>query len=425
MRALNYPKFISIESFYKPNFLLVADALRWICKRYCDEQEVKFELETEQDRVIFIKSAVIFIYQQTGLKLNPKKLYQADVEAIDELLKAVEPLYKAKKLNNISEGKRDDDQQQQNIQFKQIRTTLEQKLSDLGQYHTMVNDITDNAARLYDLLSQETENKVSQQQQQQAEQRTVALARQVDIDEVENHVKHALSLLQQELKQTLKDMENIEKDELAVTSKIEKKKSELDRLQTRLAQLQTVRSVMINFTMNNDNFEKNENQFFRPAYMDEYETAEEELRRIYSQYVLKYRNLHYCKQLLERDKRQQSKSLSLMEDEFEEVEEQQEQTVTPKAATKIDADLLRLEKGTYYYIAMLLLFTKIYMSCKLQTNIPCRRQAEHVWFYSSRYIENSVNTNDSDDDLILTEANPNAEDNNRQKTRRLRVIGDK
>ncbi|KRZ62582.1 Clusterin-associated protein 1 -like protein [Trichinella nativa] len=404
MRALNYPKFISIESFYKPNFLLVADALRWICKRYCDEQEVKFELETEQDRVIFIKSAVIFIYQQTGLKLNPKKLYQADVEAIDELLKAVEPLYKAKKLNNISEGKRDDDQQQQNIQFKQIRTTLEQKLSDLGQYHTMVNDITDNAARLYDLLSQETENKVSQQQQQQqAEQRTVALARQVDIDEVESHVKHALSLLQQELKQTLKDMENIEKDELAVTSKIEKKKSELDRLQTRLAQLQTV----------------------RPAYMDEYETAEEELRRIYSQYVLKYRNLHYCKQLLERDKHQQSKSLSLMEDEFEEVEEQQEQTVTPKAATKIDADLLRLEKGTYYYIAMLLLFTKIYMSCKLQTNIPCRRQAEHVWFYSSRYIENSVNTNDSDDDLILTEANPNAEDNNRQKTGRLRVIGDK
>ncbi|KRX66677.1 Clusterin-associated protein 1 -like protein [Trichinella sp. T9] len=403
MRALNYPKFISIESFYKPNFLLVADALRWICKRYCDEQEVKFELETEQDRVIFIKSAVIFIYQQTGLKLNPKKLYQADVEAIDELLKAVEPLYKAKKLNNISEGKRDDDQQQQNIQFKQIRTTLEQKLSDLGQYHTMVNDITDNAARLYDLLSQETGNKVSQQQQQQAEQRTVALARQVDIDEVENHVKHALSLLQQELKQTLKDMENIEKDELAVTSKIEKKKSELDRLQTRLAQLQTV----------------------RPAYMDEYETAEEELRRIYSQYVLKYRNLHYCKQLLERDKQQQSKSLSLMEDEFEEVEEQQEQAVTPKAATKIDADLLRLEKGTYYYIAMLLLFTKIYMSCKLQTNIPCRRQAEHVWFYSSRYIENSVNTNDSDDDLILTEANPNAEDNNRQKTRRLRVIGDK
>ncbi|KRZ07631.1 Clusterin-associated protein 1 -like protein [Trichinella zimbabwensis] len=321
MRALNYPKFISIESFYKPNFLLVADALRWICKRYCEEQEVKFELETEQDRVIFIKSAVIFIYQQTGLKLNPKKLYQADVEAIDELLKAVEPLYKAKKLNNISEGKSDDDQQQ-NIQFKQIRTTLEEKLSDLGQYHTMVNDITDNAARLYDLLSQETENKVSQH----IEQRTVALARQVDIDEVENHVKHALSLLQQELKQTLKNMENIEKDELAVTSKIEKKKSELERLQTRLAQLQTV----------------------RPAYMDEYETAEEELRRIYSQYVLKYRNLHYCKQLLEREKQQQSKSLSLMEDEFEEIE-QQEQTATPKAATKIDADLLRLEKGITLY----------------------------------------------------------------------------
>ncbi|KRY67906.1 Clusterin-associated protein 1 -like protein [Trichinella pseudospiralis] len=362
MRALNYPQFISTESFHKPNFLLVADALRWICKRYCDEQEVKFELETEQDRVIFIKSAVIFIYQQTGLKLNPKKLYQADVEALDELLKAVEPLYKAKKLNNVSEEKCDDDQQQ-NIQFKQIRTTLEDKLSDLGQYHTMVNDITDNAARLYDLLSQETENK---------EQRTVALARQVDIDEVENHVKQALSLLQQELKQTLKNMENIEKDELAVTSKIEKKKSELERLQTRLAQLQTV----------------------RPAYMDEYETAEEELRRIYSQYVLKYRNLHYCKQLLEKGKQQQSKSLSLMEDEFEEVE-QQEQTATPKAATKIDADLLRLEKED-----------KPSMFGSIRQDTSSEESIE----------ENSVNTNDSDDDLILTEANPNVEDNKRQKS---------
>ncbi|KRZ07598.1 hypothetical protein T11_11987 [Trichinella zimbabwensis] len=30
--------------------------------------------------------------------------------------------------------------------------------------------------------------------------------------------------------------------------------------------------------------------------------------------------------------------------------------------------------------------------------------------------ENSVNTNDSDDDLILTEANPNVEDNKRQKS---------
>lgn len=50
-------------------------------------------------------------------------------------------------------------------------------------------------------------------------------------------------------------LDNVASDEANLEAKIEKKKSELDRNQKRLATLQTV----------------------RPAYMDEYEKLEEEL----------------------------------------------------------------------------------------------------------------------------------------------------
>jgi clusterin-associated protein 1 len=35
-------------------------------------------LDNEQDRVIFIKTAALFFIQKARIKINPKKLYQAD-----------------------------------------------------------------------------------------------------------------------------------------------------------------------------------------------------------------------------------------------------------------------------------------------------------------------------------------------------------
>ena len=61
--------------------------------------------------------------------------------------------------------------------------------------------------------------------------------------------------MQNDIKKTHNMLNNVASDEANLEAKIDKKKSELERNQKRLATLQTV----------------------RPAYMDEYEKLEEEL----------------------------------------------------------------------------------------------------------------------------------------------------
>lgn len=57
MATLGYPRLISIENFKVPHFELVADILTWLCRRYDKNMEIIDEIRTEQDRVVFLKSA--------------------------------------------------------------------------------------------------------------------------------------------------------------------------------------------------------------------------------------------------------------------------------------------------------------------------------------------------------------------------------
>ena len=91
MRALGYPRLISMENFRNPNFPLVAEVMRWLVKRFlfkmrilvtiwfCNETlcmefyfipcyfrydpnaDIHCDIDTEQDRVIFIKTVAEFM----------------------------------------------------------------------------------------------------------------------------------------------------------------------------------------------------------------------------------------------------------------------------------------------------------------------------------------------------------------------------
>merc|ERR1712037_248705 len=64
------------ENFRQPNFPLVAEMVGWIFKRFEPTSDLPTEIDTEQDRVIFIRSAVQFMAQKAHIKLHAKKLYQ-------------------------------------------------------------------------------------------------------------------------------------------------------------------------------------------------------------------------------------------------------------------------------------------------------------------------------------------------------------
>ena len=99
MRALGYPRLISLENFRQPNFNLVAEMLVWLVKRFEPTADPPTDTDTEQDRVILIRTIVQFMATKAHIKLNPKKLYQSDGYAVKELIKVASILYSAMKIN--------------------------------------------------------------------------------------------------------------------------------------------------------------------------------------------------------------------------------------------------------------------------------------------------------------------------------------
>lgn len=266
MRALGYPRLISLENFQTPNFMLVSEVLLWLVKRYEPQSDIPGDVETEQDRVFFIKAVAQFMATKAHIRLNTKKLYQADGYAVKELLKVTSMLYGAM---NTQGEEWPELPEEDNTKLK---FDLGSKIADMKAVRQLSSEITSKGAVLYDLLGKEVELR---------EARTESIARPLEINEAEKVMKIAINSVLEEVQKTKDMLNNVALDEASLEAKIEKRKLELERSQKRLQTLQSV----------------------RPAFMDEYEKIEEQLRGQYSAYLEKFRNVTYMEQLLEDHRR--------------------------------------------------------------------------------------------------------------------------
>ncbi|XP_061206637.1 clusterin-associated protein 1 isoform X2 [Neopsephotus bourkii] len=262
MRALGYPRLISMESFRTPNFMLVSEVLFWLVKRYEPQTDISPNVETEQDRVFFIKAVAQFMATKAHIKLNTKNLYQADGYAVKELLKITSVLYDAMNTKGVEHMNLSEEDS------SKFKFDLGSKIADLKAARQLASEITSKGASMYDLLGKEVELR---------EARTESIARPLEINEAEKVMKIAINCVMEEVQKTKDMLNNVALDEASLEAKIEKRKLELERSQKRLQTLQSV----------------------RPAFMDEYEKIEEQLQKQYSSYLEKFRNLTYLEQLLE------------------------------------------------------------------------------------------------------------------------------
>jgi clusterin-associated protein 1 len=97
MRGLGFPRLVSLENFRVPNFPLVAELLIWLVKRYDPDADVPTDIETEHDRIMFIRTIAQLMAAKAHIKLNTKKLYEADGHSVKEMLKVASVLYEALK----------------------------------------------------------------------------------------------------------------------------------------------------------------------------------------------------------------------------------------------------------------------------------------------------------------------------------------
>jgi clusterin-associated protein 1 len=208
-------------------------------------------VDTEQDRVILIRTVVQFMATKAHIKLNPKKLYQSDGYSVKELLKVTSVLYSAMKSNSASGGTGEGGPDSSALPTFDIGS----KLAELKQTRKLGTAITMKGAALYDLLGREVELR---------ERRQAVLARSLEIQEVEAGLRSSAQHVGEETAKVQHNIENVAANEANLEAKIEKKKVELERNQARLATLKKV----------------------RPAFMDEYEKLEGEMRKCYEEYMV-------------------------------------------------------------------------------------------------------------------------------------------
>lgn len=119
----------------------------------------------------------------------------------------------------------------------------------------------------------------------------------------------------------------MKRDKNSLNKKLEKKNEDYERLEKKI----------------------HETRNFRPAYMDEYERLEDEMRKIYEEYLSRFRNLDYLEKQLDKYNKQ------------EEGAAKEEKKKLEKLRDKIKIENTRIVKGNrldevteseseYYYI---------------------------------------------------------------------------
>jgi len=206
-------------------------------------------------RVEFVKRSVELFITKERLNINPKKIYQSDGYAVQELLKIAQRLYKAQQMSNSNND----------LSFDQ---NLKLKLQNLKNLKLESQEITESGAKLYNLLGQEEDLKKAR------ENALIFLDninKQNDHDSnfIKNSVKNLIENQKLQINSTQIMVENLKGDESKLEEKIRIKQTELEKVESRVKSLQSV----------------------RPAFMDELERLQIELEELYSDFVIKYRNL--------------------------------------------------------------------------------------------------------------------------------------
>ncbi|KAK6751457.1 hypothetical protein RB195_003073 [Necator americanus] len=181
-RAIGYPRILSLENFRTPNFKLVAELLEWIVKRFDPSATISAEqTTTEQDRVLFVKQAVLLLLQNSRLRLNPRKLYQ--------------------------------------VQEIRLARQLSSQLPQTG-------------AALHELLGKELYYR---------QQRNRATSRAIPLAEAEKTVQKSIEAIISDAGEIKNKLSNVANDEAALDEKIERRKREYEQMQKRYVKLQSFR----------------------------------------------------------------------------------------------------------------------------------------------------------------------------------------
>lgn len=188
-----------------------------------------------------------------GIKLNPRKLYASNCATAKELLKVTSALLNSPQNLQQEEG--------QVINFEDAISN-----DEIRKIRNLSTELTGHGVNMYDLISKETTNKESRLQ----------FSKPLELNVVEKLLKQSIGTLKHQLTTAKSTIESQITEKSSLESKIQRRESELERTNSRLATLQRI----------------------RPAYLEEFEKIEVQMKELYAQYTLRIRCYDSMKQFI-------------------------------------------------------------------------------------------------------------------------------
>lgn len=166
--------------------------------------------------------------------------------------------------------------------------TSKKKIKARQRGRELSSELTHIGAALYDLLGKESENQ---------EKRNHQAGRQLESSNAEPILHNVVATANAKLTADRAQLDAALMERQAISSKIERKKADLERLKQRLDTLQKIRFEYFFFLFSVYYQKLQEIQIYlfmnwnRPAFSEEFEKAEEELQKLYGEYLTHVRCL--------------------------------------------------------------------------------------------------------------------------------------
>ncbi|KAH8269835.1 hypothetical protein KR026_006168, partial [Drosophila bipectinata] len=257
LKLLGFPRVFPLQALASPHgslasFHIVAELLQWLAGLMEPGSSLPGGVESEEQRVLLVRSATEFFVTKAAIRLNPRKLYAAASVTAAELQKITRLLTTP---GGQTETNHEDEEQMD--QYRSLNPVdIGDKMEDLRKARELATDLTQRGAALYDLLSKELLNK---------EARTAQAQRPLELLTVERTLKNAIQSNQLKLQSSKAQLEATRVELNALGSKLQRRKAELERTRQRLEALHRI----------------------RPAHMAEFEDCEKELQQLFQRYFLR------------------------------------------------------------------------------------------------------------------------------------------
>ncbi|EDW65595.1 uncharacterized protein Dvir_GJ19345 [Drosophila virilis] len=258
LKLLGFPRVFPLQALATPHgnlasFHIVAELLQWLAGLLEPGAVLAGGVESEEQRVMLIRSATEFFLTKSAIRLNPRKLYAAAAVSATELQKITRLLIAP---TQAEEGV-DREEERERDQYRSLnQVDIGDKMDELRRARELSSDLTQRGAALFDLLSKELVNK---------EARLAQAQRPMELLGVERTMKNAIQANQLKLQSSRAQLENARVELNALKSKLQRKRAELERTKQRLDALQKI----------------------RPAHMAEFEECEKELQQLFQRYFLR------------------------------------------------------------------------------------------------------------------------------------------